>query len=120
MLALRRSESASQAEGICFNAVFEKTRSKSGNAVQNFHATFRDDNGLGLGSWTRSALRVESSNNEILTLLASGMKQAQIAKKLKIDPSNVSRAVTKARTQGQLRDSDGAAETFADEDGTCQ
>ena len=115
-LALRRLESSAQSEGLGFNAKFEKTRSKRGEAVENFHATFRESEDLGLGSWKRSAVRVESSDEAMLALVESGVSQAEIARRMGRAPSTVSRLVKKAKETGLLLISDGATRQASDEE----
>ncbi len=116
VLALRKPESVSQSEGACFSVIFEKSRSKRGKDVEGFHATLRENKDLGLKSWERSPLRVDSSVDEILALQESGLSQAAIAKKLGKSPSAICRAIAKAKPYGHVPGLEESAALAADEE----
>lgn len=102
VLALRKPESVTQSAGACFNVIFEKSRSQRGKATEPFHAALREKKDLGLESWQRGPLRLDSSNDEILALYKSGRQQADIAKALGISSSKVCRVIGKAKAGGHL------------------
>jgi hypothetical protein len=90
VLALRRPEDYSAEEGARFEIHFEKGRGLHGETVAPIEVQFSVDRGV--PKW---AIKSLSRTAEIIALFEGGMSQADIARKLDINKSTVSRAISR-------------------------
>jgi RecA-family ATPase len=100
VVALRRLLAEAETQGAAFNVAFEKCRGLTADRSRPFYAHLRAKTDRGLGAWERTAVKVEATFEQIVTLKKSGISQKEIAVQLGISESKVSRAITEAREQG--------------------
>jgi hypothetical protein len=101
VIALRRPKGSSPTESANFEVHFEKNRGFTGEDAREFSATMSIDNGE--QKWVRQSL-VDSSFDRCVTLTNNGASGAEIAEKLGINKSNVSRHQKNARAKGLLKE----------------
>lgn len=101
VIALRKPKGSDATEGANFEVHFEKNRGFSGSSAQAFNASLevKEDKQI----WTRQNL-VDSTLNRCITLYNEGYSQTEIASKLDIDKSNVSRHIKKAKAEGLVKE----------------
>lgn len=99
VLGLRRPNNYTPADGARFEVHYEKARGLYGESVESFEAKLevRDD----IAIWTTMELR-ESGLYAVMDLYQQGMDQAEIAKRLKVSKTTVSRRLKEARHRGLL------------------
>jgi hypothetical protein len=103
VIALKQPTGSSPTEGANFEVHFEKTRGFTGASAQAFNATLSIENEK--QKWIRQSL-VDSSFNRCVALNNDGLNGVEIADKLGIDKSRVSRHLKKARTEGLITKND--------------
>jgi predicted ATP-dependent serine protease len=84
VICLKRPANYSPADGARFIVCFEKNRGIFGKDTESFEAHLKD------GQWTTKAV-VSRTFDKVQALAKEGLKQADIARKLGINPSTVSR-----------------------------
>jgi len=99
VIALKKPKGCEPSEGANFEVHFEKNRGFSGSCAQAFNANLEITNDG--QQWTRQKL-VDSTYDRCITLMKEGLSQSEIAKKLAIHKSNVSRHIKKAKEQGLI------------------
>ncbi|MDO9069795.1 MAG: AAA family ATPase [Deltaproteobacteria bacterium] len=100
VIALRHPAQYQQEHGAVFEVHFEKNRGLYGDEVKPFEATLHLGNGQEM-SWSTRSIE-QTTLDKVVTLFNEGVKQNDIAEELRIDKSNVSRHVKKARESGLL------------------
>ena len=101
VIALRRSADYQPEDGAAFEVHFEKSRGIYGDDVAPFEARLAT-NQLGVSEWTTRSLE-DSTFDKVVSLLADGLSQKDIAEELGINKSNVSRHANKAKALGLLK-----------------
>ena len=101
VIALQKSEDYDPRDGASFEIHFKKARGFCGEAAEPFKAQLAvDDNGL--MHWKTTAVTA-TTFDEVFELAQQGHKQQEIAEKLNIHKSNVSRHLARAKQEGKLR-----------------
>ncbi len=95
VISLVRPEGYKGHEGAIFEVHFEKARGLVGDAVKSFKATMSKDQNNNL-CWTTDNV-TPNKQESIKHLFSEGYKQTEIAKKLGINKSTVSRYVREAK-----------------------
>jgi len=100
-IKLERPEGYSQEEGARFSVYFEKSRSFQGEDAKPFEARFYKDSNNN-HKWSTSIIK-ETTFDQVVKMLNSGMNQDSIAKELNRDPSVISRHAKNARERGLIK-----------------
>lgn len=101
VLCLKRPADYCATQGARFEVHFEKSRGFSGSDANPCEVLFETRGDAAI--WTVKGLD-ESRIEAVARLLNEGLSQTEIADQLSINKSNVSRAATKAREAGLLRE----------------
>lgn len=100
VIALRHSSDYTASHGAVFEVHIEKARGMRGATVAPFRAE------LATGEWGELDWATKPVGEgvlyEIVELLAAGMTQTEIAERLKVNKSTISRKIKEARQQGLL------------------
>jgi hypothetical protein len=100
VIALRRPSDYDPAEGARFEIHYEKARHLSGTDVDPIEAKLTvNEDGQSIWAWCSVS---ESTYDRVISFANDGLTQTEIAKKLGIDKSNVSRKWCKAKEDGLL------------------
>jgi hypothetical protein len=97
---LKRSEDYAPKDGAVFQVHFEKTRGFMGSEAESFEAQLVNDHD-GSPTWVTRSI-TGSSYDQVVSLANDGLKQKEIAEKLNIDKSNVSRHFKRAIQEGKI------------------
>lgn len=101
VIALQQSEDYNPSDGASFEIHFKKARGFCGEAAEPFKTKLiKDDNGL--MHWETAAITA-TTYDKVLAMTQQGHKQQEIAEKLNIHKSNVSRHLARAKQEGKLR-----------------
>lgn len=98
VIKLERKDDYIQEEGAYFRVVFEKARSLYGPSVASFEARLIQTES-GLQTWERVAVGNEAEIMEMLALLETGLTQTEVAGKLGVNKSTVSRALKRKNSK---------------------
>ncbi len=101
VIYLERPEGYTQDEGARFNVVYEKNRGFCGDDAKSFEASLVCDHQGNL-IWKTNSLK-ETTYQQVVRLLNTGMTQEQIAKELSRNPSTISRHANKAYSEGLIK-----------------
>lgn len=99
VVALKRPEDYNPKDGAVFQIYFEKARGFVGQDAEGFEAQLIVNEQH--QEWKIRSIK-KSSYNEVLALASQGFKQKEIAEKLDLDKSNVSRHLKRANQEGKL------------------
>ena len=99
VLSLKRPEDYNPKDGAVFQIYFEKARGFVGQDAEGFEAQLIVNEQH--QEWKIRPIK-KSSYNEVLALASQGFKQKEIAEKLDLDKSNVSRHLKRANQEGKL------------------
>ena len=108
VIRLERPEGYLQEQGARFNIHFEKSRGFYGDDAKSFEASLIKDQS-GNSTWVTNILK-ETTLEVVARLLNEGMSQENIAKKIKRNPSTISRHAKKASERGLIKISEGKSE----------
>lgn len=100
VILLKRPDNYKPQDGAIFQVHFEKARSFLGDDAESFEAQLITTPS-GVSEWIIRPIN-NSSYDEIVKLANAGFKQKDIAKKMNIDKSNVSRHVKRAYQEGKI------------------
>ena len=100
VISLRRTPDYSPNRGAEFEVHFEKTRGLCGEAVRSFTARLVEDSN-GEQAWELNGCKSDSVE-QVLSLHAKGFNQTQIAEKLNMHKSKISRMFKNARESGLM------------------
>ena len=100
VMLLKRPDDYKSKDGAIFQIHFEKARGFLGADAESFQAQLTT-NELGLHAWTTSLVE-DSSYNQIIKLTNEGYKQKDIAEKMNLHKSNVSRHVKRGSQEGRI------------------
>lgn len=99
VIALKRPDDYNAKEGAIFQIHFEKSRGFMGEEAESFEAQLVNQNEM--QEWILRPL-AESSYDQVINLNKQGFKQKEIAEKLDINKSNVSRHLKRAYQEGRI------------------
>lgn len=99
VVALKRPDDYNPKDGAVFQIYFEKARGFVGQDAEGFEAQLIMNEQH--QEWKIRSIK-KSSYNEVLALASQGFKQKEIAEKLDLDKSNVSRHLKRANQEGKL------------------
>lgn len=100
VIALQQSAEYSAKDGAAFEVHFKKARGFCGDEAEPFSAQFKSlENGGGI--WTTDGVQ-ETKYERVVSLLSEGCKQSEVAAKLHMNKSSISRYAQKAREEGKL------------------
>lgn len=99
VIALKRSDDYKAKDGAVFQIHFEKARGFLGEEAETFEAqlTIKDD----VQEWVTRPI-AETAYDQVITLANQGLRQKDIAEKLDIHKSNVSRYLSRAHQEGRI------------------
>jgi putative DNA primase/helicase len=100
VIALQQSEDYSSSDGASFEIHFKKARGFFGADAEGFKARLTTDH-EGMLKWESEPLTA-STFDKVMALAKNGEKQLDIANKLNIHKSNVSRHLQRAKMEGKL------------------
>jgi hypothetical protein len=98
-IKLERSKDYDPQQGAAFNMIFSKARHLTGEDAQGLEFSLIDTDGR--ASWAIRTLEA-STYERVVELAREGLSQGEICSELELHKSNVSRAIRKARDQGDL------------------
>src|SRR3990167_4972934 len=99
VIVLKRPDDYKPKDGAIFQVHFEKARGFIGEEAESFEAHLTSN--LDSHAWITRPI-ASSSYDQVITLANQGLKQKEIAKKLDIDKSNVSRHLKRATQEGKI------------------
>ena len=98
VLALKKSPDSSPSDGACFEIIFEKNRHLVGDDVAPIKVQLvENEEGVQQWSWEIVSDLSKERLGQIIELTEQGLNQSEIAKKLGINRSSVSRALKKRK-----------------------
>jgi predicted XRE-type DNA-binding protein len=99
VMVLKRPDDYNPKDGAIFQVHFEKSRGFMGEDAEPFEAqlTCKED----VQEWKTRPI-TESSYDQVVNLTKQGLKQKEIAEKLEINKSNVSRHLKRANQEGRI------------------
>ncbi len=100
VIVLKRPDDYTPKDGAVFQVHFEKTRGFMGSEAESFEAQLTTTC-HGLHTWITRSI-TGSSYDQVINLANNGLKQKEIAEKLNIDKSNVSRYFKRAIQEGKI------------------
>ncbi|OGT38345.1 MAG: hypothetical protein A3F11_05835 [Gammaproteobacteria bacterium RIFCSPHIGHO2_12_FULL_37_14] len=100
VIALKRPDDYSPKDGAVFQIQFEKARGFLGDDAEGFEAKMVMDGNR--QEWHTSTLP-GSAYEEVVTLAKKGLKQKEIAEKMSLDKSGVSRYISRAHQEGRIQ-----------------
>jgi putative DNA primase/helicase len=100
VISLIRPDDYRPKDGAVFEVHFEKARGFLGKEAEAFEAKFSVKTD-GVQEWIMSPVK-ETSYEQAIHLASNGLEQTQIAKKLNINKSNVSRHLKRAYQEGRM------------------
>jgi len=99
VIVLKRPENYNPKDGAVFQVSFEKSRGFIGEDAESFEARLIcNENSQ---EWIKHSI-AESSYDQVINLSKQGLKQKEIADKIGINKSNVSRHLNRANQEGRL------------------
>lgn len=99
VIVLKRPDDYQPKDGAVFQITFEKSRGFIGEDAESFEAQLiNKDNSQ---EWVTRPI-AESSYDQVVTLAKQGLKQKEIAEKVGINKSNVSRHMQRATQEGKI------------------
>lgn len=102
VIVLKRPDDYNPKDGAIFQVHFEKSRGFLGEEAESFEAHLVNQNEN--QEWLLRPI-AESSFDQVVNLTKQGMKQKEIAEKLAINKSNVSRHLKRAHQEGRITSS---------------
>lgn len=99
VIVLKRPDDYNPKDGAIFQVHFEKSRGFLGEEAESFEAHLVNQNEN--QEWLLRPI-AESSFDQVVNLTKQGMKQKEIAEKLAINKSNVSRHLKRAYQEGRI------------------
>jgi predicted ATP-dependent serine protease len=102
VIKLERRDDYIQEEGAHFRVLFEKARSLYGPSVAPFEAKLVHAE-TGVQTWERIAVGNDAEILEMLELLETGLTQTEVAEKLGVNKSKVSRALKRTKLKQSER-----------------
>lgn len=99
VIVLKRPDDYQPKDGAVFQVNFEKSRGFIGEDAESFQAQLINKDGS--QEWVISSI-AESSFDQVVNLTKQGLKQKEIAEKLNINKSNVSRHLKRAVQEGKI------------------
>lgn len=99
VMVLKRPDDYNPKDGAIFQIHFEKSRGFMGEDAESFEAQLISKNES--QEWVTRPI-AESSYDQVVNLTKQGLKQKEIAEKLNIDKSNVSRHLKRANQEGRI------------------
>jgi putative DNA primase/helicase len=100
VIALKRPEDYNPKNGAVFQVSFEKARCFMGDDAEGFEAQLiiKED----IHEWKTSAMP-GSTYDQVVTMYNQGIQQKEIAKKMNLDKSGVSRYIKTANQEGRIK-----------------
>lgn len=99
VIALKRPDHYNPKDGAVFQIHFEKSRGFMGKDAESFEAHLINENDV--QQWKLRPI-AETSFDQVVSLTQQGLKQKEIAEKLDINKSNVSRHLKRAHQEGVI------------------
>ena len=99
VIALKKPEDYKASQGARFDLYFEKARGIYGDEVIPFNAMLVSVEGR--FEWQVSPLE-ESTYEKVISMSNQGIQQVEIARRLRVNPSTVSRYLERARSESRL------------------
>lgn len=100
VIALKRPEDYKPKDGAVFQIYFEKARCFMGDDAESFEAQLVINNGV--HEWKIKSV-AGSTYDQVIDLAKQGYKQKEIAEKMSLDKSGVSRYIKTAHQEGRIQ-----------------
>jgi hypothetical protein len=100
VIRLKRPADYTPDKGAQFTVKFEKSRGLHGDAVGELEATLTEVDGRQTWTWREAE---GATYDRVIERHKLGMRQAEIAQELGVNPSTVCRHLQKAREKGMLQ-----------------